>query len=117
MLNCDFFLVLIILQCQVVLETVGVSIWQMALEPSKRPKEDIEPEALSNGNGVVIDNVSVDSDSSDDDDSDDLVELYTQSSVEDRRLALACDDGCVRLYNITDADELTYHKSLPRVSG
>ncbi|CAO2833918.1 unnamed protein product [Amaranthus hypochondriacus] len=102
---------------KVVLETVGVSIWQMALEPSKRRKEDIEPEALSNGNGVVIDNVSVDSDSSDDDDSDDMVELYTQSSVEDRRLALACDDGCVRLYNITDGDELTYHKSLPRVSG
>lgn len=32
-------------------------------------------------------------------------------------LALACDDGCVRLYNVTDTDKLVYKRTLPRVSG
>lgn len=98
------------------LESVGVSIWQMALEPSKSDKGVIGHEAQSNGNGngVVIDH---NSESSDDDDSDDLVELHEVSTAENRRLALACDDGCVRLYTISDDNGLTYHKFLPRVSG
>lgn len=99
------------------LESVGVSIWQMALEPSKSDKGGIGHEAQSNGNGngVVID---YDSESSDDDgDSNDLVDLHGASVVDNRRLALACDDGCVRLYTILDDNGLTYHKFLPRVSG
>uniref|UniRef100_A0A803M2L7 Uncharacterized protein n=1 Tax=Chenopodium quinoa TaxID=63459 RepID=A0A803M2L7_CHEQI len=97
-----------------VLESVGVSIWQMAVEPLKNSWGDIEHEAHSNGNGVVIDNNIDDSESSDDDESYGRVELH---EVENRRLALACDDGCVRLYTIPDTNELTYHKSMPRVSG
>lgn len=102
-----------------VLESVGVSIWQMAVEPCKSPMGGVEHEAHcnGNGNGVVIDNNSEISESSDDDDSDDTFELNEQSSLENRRLALACDDGCVRLYTIPDCDELTYHKAMPRVSG
>ncbi|XP_056695130.1 probable inactive receptor kinase At5g10020 [Spinacia oleracea] len=68
-----------------------------------------------NGNGFS-DNISEHSESSDDDD-DDAVELNELPLVENRRLALACDDGYVRLYTIPDTNELTYHKSLPRVSG
>ncbi|XP_021851251.2 WD repeat-containing protein PCN [Spinacia oleracea] len=97
-----------------VLESVGVSIWQMAVEPLRSGRGYIEHEAHSNGNGVVIDNISEHSESSDD---DDAVELNELPLVENRRLALACDDGCVRLYTIPDTNELTYHKSLPRVSG
>lgn len=35
----------------------------------------------------------------------------------DRRLAVACDDGCVRMYYVSDSEKLTYYRSLPRVSG
>ncbi|XP_063942597.1 WD repeat-containing protein PCN-like isoform X2 [Daucus carota subsp. sativus] len=37
------------------------------------------------------------------------------SIVEDANVAMACDDGCVRICTVSD--ELIYHKSLPRVSG
>ena len=33
------------------------------------------------------------------------------------RLAVACDDGCVRVYYVSDTEELTYYRSFPRVSG
>lgn len=73
------------------------------------------------GNGYLNDksNDSVDhetSESENENDSD-LDELHEQSVVEDRHVALACDDGCVRVYRITDSDELIYHRSLPRVGG
>uniref|UniRef100_A0A7C8YJ30 Uncharacterized protein n=1 Tax=Opuntia streptacantha TaxID=393608 RepID=A0A7C8YJ30_OPUST len=105
---------------KIVLESVGASIWQMALEPAKIRKLDAEHDSQSNGNGVVIDrhndeNGSASSESDEDD--DDSAELYEQSLVENSHIAVACDDGCVRLYTISDADDLTYHKSLPRVSG
>lgn len=107
---------------KIVLESVGVSIWQMAVDPIKRRWGDIEHDAHSNGNGVVIDSSisnssEVSESSDDDDDSNDAVELHEQSLMENRRLALACDDGCVRLYTIPDTKDLIYHKSLPRVSG
>ncbi|KAL2895013.1 WD repeat-containing protein PCN [Bienertia sinuspersici] len=101
------------LKQKTVLESVGVSIWQMALEPLKNIREGMEHEPHNNGNGVVIDY----NNESSDDDSDDSVELHEDSSLENRLLALACDDGCVRLYTIPDANQLTYHRSLPRVSG
>ena len=44
-------------------------------------------------------------------------EQVHQKQVEDRHVAIACDDGAVRIYTIFDSDKLIYHKSLPRVSG
>ena len=35
----------------------------------------------------------------------------------DRRLAVACDDGCVSMYHVSDSEKLTYYRSLPRASG
>ncbi|KAK9756493.1 hypothetical protein RND81_01G101700 [Saponaria officinalis] len=105
---------------KVVLQTVGVSIWQMAVEPYKSASEENGHQTLSNGNGVVIDRQSgdeSDSGSSDESDSDDSIEIHGQSFVGNLRIALACDDGCVRLYTVSDLDEFVYHKSLPRVSG
>ncbi|KAL9225646.1 hypothetical protein vseg_001545 [Gypsophila vaccaria] len=105
---------------KVVLQTVGVSIWQMAVEPYNSANEENANERLSNGNGVVIDRNSgdeSDSGSSDESDSDDSVEHHGQSFLGNLRIALACDDGCVRLYTICEGDEFVFHKSLPRVSG
>ncbi|GAB4830243.1 hypothetical protein Ancab_019883 [Ancistrocladus abbreviatus] len=102
-----------------VLDSVGVSIWQMAVQPYNNPLADTEHNSQNIGNGVVIDRYSDDNDSSSSEsgDDDDLVELHEQSLVENPCIAVACDDGCVRLYTVSDADELAYHKSLPRVSG
>ncbi|KAK9271406.1 hypothetical protein L1049_026996 [Liquidambar formosana] len=47
----------------------------------------------------------------------DSVELHEDSVIEDPCVAIGCDDGCVRVYSSTGSDELTYIKSLPRVSG
>lgn len=56
--------------------------------------------------------------SEDDSDSDsDSDEIHEQSEDTDRILAAACDDGCVRLYRISDLNKLNYYRSLPRVSG
>ena len=59
------------------LESVGVSIWQMALEPTKSHKLDTEHDSQSNGNRVVIDrhNDENGSASSESDEDDDLAEL------------------------------------------
>ncbi|KAE8721544.1 hypothetical protein F3Y22_tig00015524pilonHSYRG00008 [Hibiscus syriacus] len=39
------------------------------------------------------------------------------TNLEDRRVAIACDDGAVRIYTISDMDKLIYLKSFPRVSA
>ena len=77
-----------------------------------------KPEHLVNGflndKGEDDDDDDETSDSEDDSDSD---ELQERPVIELPRLAIACDDGSVRIYSISDSDELVYTKSLPRVSG
>ncbi|GAB4841396.1 hypothetical protein Ancab_022125 [Ancistrocladus abbreviatus] len=107
------------LKQKIVLDSVGVSIWQMAVQPYKNTLSDAEHKSHNTENGIVIDRCSDDNDSSSsesDDDDDDSVEVHEQSLVENPCIAVACDDGCVRLYTIFDADELIYNKSLPRSS-
>ncbi|OEL25882.1 U3 small nucleolar RNA-associated protein 4 [Dichanthelium oligosanthes] len=109
---------------QTVLDSVGVPLWQMAMEPSDDSKN-----TEINGSGIIINdhvnhNDSSDSDLSNVDDGDNSEDedssATTRSSyhVNDlQRLALACDDGSVRLYNVPESGALTYYRSLPRVSG
>lgn len=96
----------------------------MAIEPSDDSKN-----TEINGSGIAINghannNDSSDSDLSNVDDGDDSEDedspANTRSSYhvnELQRLALACDDGSVRLYNVPESGALTYYRSLPRVSG
>ena len=96
----------------------------MAMEPSDDSKS-----TEINGSGIAINghanhndssnsdlsNVD-DGDNSDDEDSS----ANTRSSYHAndlQRLALACDDGSVLLYNVPESGSLTYYRSLPRVSG
>lgn len=101
---------------QTVLESIGISIWQMALAPINVPTIDVEgkAEGIENGYSSEKSNDEEESGSEDDSDSD---EFHEKSEDTDRLLAAACDDGCVRLYRISDLDKLTYYRSLPRVSG
>ncbi|KAG8633354.1 hypothetical protein MANES_18G095200v8 [Manihot esculenta] len=107
------------LKQKTVLASIGVSIWQMAVEPSRDPPSQKDIGSKHLGNGYLNDkhndiNDYPSSESEDDSDSD---ELHEQSIVQDPLVAIACDDGCVRIYTIPDSDELIYNKTLPRVSG
>lgn len=101
---------------QVVVDPIGVSIWQMAAHPMSRldPKRGLV--LLENGHATdqTIDDGDVTSDSEGEANS---LELYEEPLSENANIAIACDDGCVRIYNITDSDQFNYHKSLPRVGG
>ncbi|KAL8172058.1 hypothetical protein V2J09_023862 [Rumex salicifolius] len=107
------------LEQKVILDSVGASIWQMALQPSNEEKFYSQQLPQSNGSGVTYDRYSDGnaSESSSSDDEDNSVELREQYSAESPTVALACDDGCVRLYSILDTNEFVHSKSLPRVTG
>lgn len=98
------------------LESIGFSIWQMALAPINVPYIDVEGKAERIENGYSSENEEESGSEEDGSDSDEFHE-QSDGSDTDRLLAVACDDGCVRLYRISDLDKLTYYRSLPRVSG
>ncbi|KAM1464197.1 hypothetical protein ACFXTO_043889 [Malus domestica] len=104
------------LKQKTVLDSIGVSIWQMAVAPCTN---ETEPRDHPIGNGFLKANSTEgdDPETSDSEDDSDSAEINEQSVVENQRVALACDDGCVRIYTITNTDEFVYTKSLPRVSG
>ncbi|OMO73558.1 hypothetical protein CCACVL1_17232, partial [Corchorus capsularis] len=107
------------LKQKIVLESIGVSIWQIAVAPINKLPALEEPRSQHFGNGYL--NHKHDNNDSDDDESSesdsDSEQVHQKLVQEDRRVALACDDGAVRLYTISDSDKLIYYKSLPRVSG
>ncbi|XP_031118407.1 WD repeat-containing protein PCN-like [Ipomoea triloba] len=98
------------LRQKVVLDSIGVSIWQMASQPCTSQQD--KPDSIQYENG----NASESEDSEDDDNS---VELYEEEDRvnEESQIAFACDDGCVRIYSASSLEELTHKKSLPRISG
>lgn len=108
------------LKQKIVLDSIGVSIWQMAVAPSSNPQLHADLDSQNNiANGHMngdVDN-SDDYETSESEDDSDSAGLHEASVVEHPRIAIGCDDGCVRLYSITGSDGLTYIKSLPRVSG
>ncbi|XP_023636408.1 U3 small nucleolar RNA-associated protein 4 isoform X3 [Capsella rubella] len=107
------------LKQKIVLESIGVSIWQMALAPVNVPLGDVEGKAkgIENGYSSEKSNDDDEEESGSEEDDSDSDEFHEISEDTDRLLATACDDGCVRLYRISDLDKLTYYRSLPRVSG
>lgn len=111
------------LKQKVVVDSIGVSIWQMAVQPFRNLTSHAEEDSHINGNGTVIDRYSSesgsdsDSESSDSDDDEDLAEVHEHTLVDNPFVAVACDDGCVRFYTMAGAEELAYYKALPRVSG
>ncbi|XP_050263816.1 WD repeat-containing protein PCN [Quercus robur] len=107
------------LKQKTVLGSIGVSIWQMAVAPYIEGVVDtkLKPEHLVNGFLKDKGDDDDDDETSDSEDDSDSDELQEQPVIELPRLAIACDDGSVRIYSISDSDELVYTKSLPRVSG
>ncbi|KAI3465249.1 hypothetical protein Pfo_021912 [Paulownia fortunei] len=108
---------------KMVLDSIGVSIWQIAAEPCSDLQLNVKQDAKFYENGYASPSISsgVDevenSDSDGDDNNKDAVEFHEDNDTENARLAIACDDGCVRIYCISDTEKLTYKRTLPRVSG
>ncbi|XP_062099566.1 WD repeat-containing protein PCN-like isoform X2 [Humulus lupulus] len=104
-----------LLKQKTLLESTGVSIWQMSVAPCN---QNAEPGSQHIGNGYLSNNLNNEShhEGSDSEDDSDSAELHVQSVIKNPRVALACDDGCVRIYSVIE-DELVYTKTLPRVSG
>ncbi|KAG4180200.1 hypothetical protein ERO13_A10G151900v2 [Gossypium hirsutum] len=109
------------LKQKIVLESIGVSIWQMAVAPINRLPTHEETRSQNFGNGYLNDkyecNDTDDDENCESGDVSDSEQVYQKLVMEDRRVAIACDDGAVRMYTISDLDKLIYQKSLPRVSG
>ncbi|KAI4967027.1 hypothetical protein ZWY2020_034431 [Hordeum vulgare] len=112
------------LQQKTVLDTIGVPVWQMAMEPaydqliSGNKSSGCTANGHANHNGSTDSELSyVDDGQSSDDEDDSAKTSSSYRANEFPRLALACDDGSVRLYNVPESGPLTYYRSLPRVSG
>ncbi|KAK8366118.1 hypothetical protein V6Z12_A02G101500 [Gossypium hirsutum] len=109
------------LKQKIVLESIGVSIWQMAVAPIIKLPAPVEPSCWHSGNGFLNDkyeyNDSDDAENYQSDDASDSEQVHQKLVTDDRRVAIACDDGAVRIYTISNLDKFIYHKSLPRVSG
>ncbi|CAA6667468.1 unnamed protein product [Spirodela intermedia] len=104
------------LQQKVIVDYVGAAIWQMAAGPSNYLAQPSKTELRSTMNGSA--NVFSESSSESSDSDEDSYETHGESNEsENRQLAFACDDGCVRLYFSSDSDTLTYKRTFPRVSG
>jgi U3 small nucleolar RNA-associated protein 4 len=102
------------LKQKIVLESIGISIWQMALAPISGFSSDVE----GIKNGYLSEKSNDEEEIGSEEDGSDSDEFHEKSEEEiDRILAAACDDGCVRLYRISNLEKLTYYRSLPRVSG
>ncbi|GAA0151247.1 hypothetical protein LIER_10006 [Lithospermum erythrorhizon] len=101
-----------------VLDTIGVTLWQMAAEPFSSSTLLKKSSHHENGHVNFQINGHKDDECSESEVEDESVnELYEETDVNSNRLAIACDDGCVRIYRVTDEDKLTYVRSMPRVSG
>ncbi|KAK4428676.1 WD repeat-containing protein PCN [Sesamum alatum] len=112
------------LKQKAVLDSIGVSIWQIAAEPFNDLQLNVkqEPKLYDNGHASPssssgIDEVENSGSDNDNDNNTNAVELHEDNDTENTRLAMACDDGCVRIYCISEFEKLTYKRTLPRVSG
>ncbi|KAL5725899.1 hypothetical protein ACHQM5_008985 [Ranunculus cassubicifolius] len=104
------------LKQKVLLNSIGVSIWKMAVEPLQ---DSLVSEYQHAINGFANQKVTSgdDDESSESDDDVDAIELHMQAVLETPRVALGCDDGSVRLYYVSDSDGITFDRSLPMANG
>ncbi|KAE9599979.1 putative transcription factor WD40-like family [Lupinus albus] len=104
-----------------VLESDGVSIWKMALTLPipKSDEQNSETKGLIVGNGFVgkVNHSYEHDENSESDEDSDSPDTLKQTVIEYPRVAIGYDDGCVRIYAISNTDEFMYVKSLPRVKG
>ncbi|KAL2645510.1 hypothetical protein R1flu_013097 [Riccia fluitans] len=105
------------LQPKEILESYGGSVWQLVVEP-----EEASENSASAGNGAVHsksgDGSDDDENSSTDRETDDEENGATVCNLVEQRVAVGCDDGCVRIFTVGDSHAgMVYRKAFPRVKG
>ena len=98
---------------QQVLNSYGGSIWQMVLEPDAAVTASASDRLAS---PEETSSLSSDNDSENDKNEEDNSEDDEENAGE-MRVAIACDDGSLRLFTVKDGESLTYKKSFPRIEG
>ncbi|CAM6083883.1 unnamed protein product [Calypogeia fissa] len=105
------------LQPKEIVESYGGSVWQLAAEPLVKP---VQSSKIGNGS-VRMQNGALDDDSdesSDEEDSDNEDDKHVEQKAAEQRVVVGCDDGCLRLFTVSDSDEgMLYRRSFPRVEG
>ncbi|XP_042384096.1 WD repeat-containing protein PCN-like isoform X1 [Zingiber officinale] len=103
---------------KVILDSIGVSIWQISAEPSVDFMHPDVTDSKLVANGHTSHDAPSDCESCLNDGDDEYDELdHPTTKTDGQRLVLACDDGCIRMYKISDKDGFIYSRSFPRVSG
>ncbi|MCO5547308.1 hypothetical protein L7F22_000756 [Adiantum nelumboides] len=103
------------LQTKEVLKSYGGSVWQMALQPFQ---SFYGFEGVS-GSRSPEQSSSLSTECSSDSDDDENVSGSDDEQVlpGELRVAVGCDDGCVRLFTVNDGESFVFKKSFPRVQG
>lgn len=103
------------LQPKEVLKSYGGSVWHMALEPLCVLVKNGALAIASRSASIGQTNTgSADSDSDND---ENIGSDSEEAGLGEPRVAVACDDGCVRLFTVKDDERMVYKHSLPRVQG
>jgi hypothetical protein len=100
---------------QEVVESMGGSVWQLAAEHTTR----IQKKTMSDG---VLQSTGSSKEDEGSSDSEDVSisgsEDEQQNENREQRVALACEDGCVRIFAVADRQlGMLYRQSLPRIKG
>ncbi|CAK9875951.1 unnamed protein product [Sphagnum jensenii] len=103
------------LQSKEVVESMGGSVWQLAAEHTTRiQKKTMSDEVLQSTGSSKEDEGSSDSEDVSISGSED----EQQNENREQRVALACEDGCVRIFAVADRQlGMLYRQSLPRIKG
>lgn len=100
---------------QEVVESMGGSVWQLAAEHATR----VQKKTMSNG---VLQSTNSNKEEEGSSDSEDVSisgsDDEKQTENREQQVALACEDGCVRIFAVADRQlGMLYRQSLPRIKG
>ena len=95
------------------MSSYGGSIWQMAIEPFTVARVSISTRIVGpDQNGAP----SSDNDTDNGEDEENNKEGEEKCGGE-KRIAIACDDGCMRFFTVEDGQSMMYKNAFPRVEG
>ncbi|CAM6020208.1 unnamed protein product [Sphagnum balticum] len=103
------------LQPKEAVESMGGAVWQLAAEHVMRSKTMIRSSRIQQSRGSQEDESGSDSEDASSNGSQDEQE---DPENREQRVAVACEDGCVRIFAVSDKQlGMIYRQSFPRVKG
>jgi U3 small nucleolar RNA-associated protein 4 len=102
------------LQPKEAVESMGGAVWQLAAEHVMRSKTMMRSSGILQSRGSQEDESGSDSEDASSNGSQDEQDPENR----EQRVAVACEDGCVRIFAVSDKQlGMIYHQSFPRVKG